>query len=162
MMNSYMKDMINAKFFSSAFFMASVFFIIGLLSYGSVIDLIIKDGFFESAQGYWHSTLINGFAFALVGFLKVFYAWFDCLPTVKLRSFFSLFMKMILISFVVYSLSLLFVWCYYTSTPKHEYFINSNIMVSIDEVNIYWCAVWLLIFWLLSIIRLLVLKKNKL
>lgn len=68
----------------------------------------------------------------------VWYAWFDGAPNVNVRRFFSLLIKMILLSVVVYALSLLLIWNYYAFFPIYDIFFDSNTMVSIDELNVYW------------------------
>ncbi|WP_409523642.1 hypothetical protein [Nitrincola sp. MINF-07-Sa-05] len=154
-----MKEVINVRFFACAFLMAMVFFMIGLLTYGSVTGLVIENGVFVSVDGYWQFTLINGSVFGLAGFLMVLYAWLDGAPKVNIKEFVLLFIKMTLLSVVVYSVGIFLIWGAYSSYPVDNILSDGDILVSIDDLNIYWSAVLLLVFWVVLLARLLVVKK---
>ncbi|SDU33834.1 hypothetical protein [Halopseudomonas salegens] len=159
-----MKEIFDLRFFACAFVVVVFFFMVGLLSYGDLVSFVVKNGFIDSPDKYWHFTLINGFVFALVGFVMVLYIWLDTLQKPSASSFVLLLFKMIILSSLVYAAGLFFIWEFYSSLPSENMFFDSNILVSIDEFNIYWSAVFLLSFWvfllMLTVLRRIYQKKN--
>ncbi|WP_417578910.1 hypothetical protein [Nitrincola sp.] len=153
-----MKDVMNLKFFACAFMIALVFFMVGFLTYGDVVGLVIENGFIDSFEKYWQFTLINGSVFALSGFVMVLYVWLDMLPKSGKVSFVLSLIKMMLVSLVVYAIGLFCIWMFYSSFPSNNAFFDGDIMVSIDELNVYWSAALLLAFWIVLLARLLVVR----
>jgi len=160
-----MKGFVDLRFFACAFVMVVVYFMVGLFTYGDVASFVIKNGFFDSPEKYWGFTLINGFVFALVGFVMMLYIWLNMLPKPRVRNFVLLFVKMMVVSLVIYAVGLFFTWRFYASFSSENILFDNDILVSIDELNIYWSAVLLLAFWIfllmLLVVRRVYHKKNQ-